>query len=195
MKATSSRQMAAARKAAPGYLHAQLASLLLLAAVHHILAAPPHYEPWLWNKSCNYTINSIPAAVFFNRTGDNEDALFPISPGYRIPRQEGDKDVLAVVQLSCFGPRQRVNQTLVAAGNAYPAQHSATAWTAAAGCLQHRTCDEPRSSLSSHTAPNFLPSQGSKCRVVTESAQMAGWTTGRRQHVACRCSPTATATA
>lgn len=118
--------MAGARRAAaPGSLHVQLASLWLLALgwVQHTLAAPPQYEPKLWNRSCNYTVSGVPPAVFFNRTGSNDDALFPISPGYRIPRQEGDGSVLAVVQLSCFGPGQRVNQTLVAAGK-HIAQHS-----------------------------------------------------------------------
>jgi hypothetical protein len=58
----------------------------------------------------------VQADVFFNRTGGTDDVMFPISPGYRIPRQDAEKEVIAVVQRSCFGPGQRVNQTLVAAG-------------------------------------------------------------------------------
>lgn len=83
-------------------------------------SAPPHYEPRLWNRSCNYSVSGVPAEVFFNRTGGTDDVLFPISPGYRIARQDKDRDLLAVVQLSCFGPGQRVNQTLVGAGKESP---------------------------------------------------------------------------
>lgn len=82
-------------------------------------AAPPHYEPTKWNLSCNYTVTDVPAAAFFNRSVDPADVLFPISPGYRIV-PDGDRDYLSTVQLSCFGPGQRVNQTLVAAGAFLP---------------------------------------------------------------------------
>lgn len=79
-----------------------------------VLGAPPLYEPTKWNRSCNLTA-TVPAAVFFNRSLDDE-ALFPMSPGYRIPVPEGDREHLSTVQVSCFGPGHHVNQTLVGSG-------------------------------------------------------------------------------
>lgn len=84
--------------------------------VHLVLAAPPHYEPRIWNRSCNFTVSGIPAAVFFNRTTSTDKVMFPISPGYRMPVPDGDQAYLSTVQLSCFSPGSKVNQTLVAAG-------------------------------------------------------------------------------
>lgn len=91
---------------------------LHLWAVPTALGAPPLYEPTKWNRSCNLTVSNVPAAVFFNRSLDTDtyEVLFPISPGYRIPVPEGDREYLSTVQLSCFGPGQPINQTLVGSG-------------------------------------------------------------------------------
>lgn len=88
--------------------------------------APPQYEPRLWNRSCNYTVSNVPAGVFFGRSSSNNDSsdssseqpLFPISPGYRV--EADDDGSTPAVQAACFGPGQRINHTLVAAGLKMP---------------------------------------------------------------------------
>lgn len=53
--------------------------LCWLCLLHHTSSAPPPYQPKLWNLSCNFTVSGIPAAAFFNRSMDAEDAQFPVS--------------------------------------------------------------------------------------------------------------------
>jgi len=55
-----------------------------------------------------------------------DDVLFPLSPGYRRPVPDDQQHILASVQLSCFGPGQRINHTLVAAGLKMPCAYTVT---------------------------------------------------------------------
>jgi hypothetical protein len=87
----------------------------------------PEYNPRIWNSSCNYTVTGIPASTFFARTdrtandaslfeaADNT-TLFPLSPAYRLTADMAVK--------ACFGPGERLNHTLVAAGIKMPCGYS-----------------------------------------------------------------------
>jgi hypothetical protein len=88
-----------------------------------LVQTAPEYNPRIWNSSCNYTVQGIPASLFFARTNRTVDdpsmyeadnmTLFPLSPA------NPDMAVKA-----CFGPGERLNHTLVAAGIKMPCGYS-----------------------------------------------------------------------
>ncbi|WIA11722.1 hypothetical protein OEZ85_011817 [Tetradesmus obliquus] len=86
----------------------------------------PEYNPRIWNSSCNYTVQGIPASLFFARTNRTVDdpslfevdnaTMFPLSPAYRAAPDMAVK--------ACFGPGEQLNHTLVAAGIKMPCGYS-----------------------------------------------------------------------
>jgi hypothetical protein len=101
-------------------------SLALWCFLASLVQTAPEYNPRIWNSSCNYTVQGIPASLFFARTNrtvhdpsmyeaDNM-TLFPLSPAYRITPDMAVK--------ACFGPGERLNHTLVAAGIKMPCGYS-----------------------------------------------------------------------
>lgn len=101
-------------------------ALLLWCLLANMAHTAPEYNPRIWNSSCNYTVQGIPASLFFARTNRTVDdpslfevdnaTMFPLSPAYRAAPDMAVK--------ACFGPGEQLNHTLVAAGIKMPCGYS-----------------------------------------------------------------------